>query len=177
MTNYPVYDSPKLIDLVLLDIQTQLLKMTWLTNAFGRAQKITDKTTYPAVYKGRGEYFSLLPDHMNTSYSFFMIDDPQTFDWIPNYKGKLEVNFSLIFWFDISKIEPLDERNTEDLKDEILTNLNIGYAHGGIEVTRIYEDAQNIFKGFKLSEVKSQYLMYPYAGFRFEGKLKVKQSC
>jgi len=175
--NYPIYDSPKLIDLALLDIQTNLLTLSWLTNAYGRSKKlVSGKVIYPAVYKGSGEYKSLFPDK-NSSYSFFTIDDPQDYDWRPNVKGLLTVKLSLIFWFDISKIEALDERNTEYLKDEILTLLNKGYKHGSLELTKVYEDADNIFKGYSIKEINSQYMMYPYAGFRFEGTLKVKQSC
>lgn len=176
--NYPIYNNPKLIDLALLDIQTNLLQLSWLKNAYGRAKKmVSGKTIYPAVYKSKGEYQSLFPDHNDEAYSFFMIEDPQDYDWKPNIKGSLSVRLSLIFWFDISKIESLDERNTEYLKDEILNHLNKGYKHGSLEITRIYEDADNIFKGFSLKEVNTQYMMYPYAGFRFEGTLKVKQTC
>lgn len=174
--NYPIYDSPKLIDLALLDIQNNLLNLSWLTNAYGRAKRLVKgKLIYPAVYKGSGEYKSLFPD--NSNYSFFLIDDPQDYDWRSNVKGSLTVKLSLIFWFNISKIEASDERNTESLKDDILSLLNKGYKHGSLEINRIYEDTDNIFKGFTIKEVDSQYMMYPYAGFRFEGTLKVKQGC
>lgn len=169
--SYPAYASPKLIDLELLKIQRKLEALSWLT-VYGRSRKMVDgNIIYPAVYIGHTKYKSLLPDKSN--YSFFVVDDPQEYEFNPNMKGTLTIKLNLLVWFNISQVESLDERNTEMVKEELLNILK----SSNFEISRIYENADNIFKGFTLKEVESQYMMYPYAGFRFEGTLRIKPTC
>ena len=49
--------------------------------------------------------------------------------------------------------------------------------NGRIEINRIYELAENIYRGFSLDEVDNQFLMAPYGGFRFEGIMEVTETC
>ena len=76
-------------------------------------------------------------------------------------------------------IETDDERNTESVKQQILSILNgqLWIKHGRIRINRIYEKAENIFKGFTLDEIDNQFLMQPYCGWRFEGVLEAFTDC
>jgi hypothetical protein len=183
----PVIDNPQLIDLVFGDIQNGLVtNLGWLDMAFGRAQKLvkmieTKKYVTPNVYTGKGDnYLGVSPDSKIGNFSFFWVDDPQTMDWLPNQQGSLKTPFSLIFWFDLRKVyNSKNNRNTEALKAAILRTLNGGFQmkSGRIKINRIYEQAENIYRGFTLDEVDNQFLMHPYAGFRFEGELTILEPC
>jgi hypothetical protein len=72
-----------------------------------------------------------------------------------------------------------DTRNTERVKAEILRMLNGGIwvRTGSITVDAVYSRAENVFSGFTLDEVDNQFLMSPFAGFRFEGTMRVKDVC
>ena len=187
----PIITNPELIDRVIGDIQKGLAdKLPWLDYAFGKAQRlvkiINNKRYYtPNVYAGKkpsGEYnyLGVSPDAKIGNFSFFQIDDPQIMDWEPNIRGKIDAPFGLIFWFDMRKVRPGDEsRNTEAVKAEILKVLNGGIwvKSGRIVINKIYEQAENIYKGYTLDEVDNQFLMHPYAGMRFDGILTINESC
>lgn len=186
----PVIENPQLIDRVLGEIQNGLVEnIGWLNFAFGRAQKITrmvgnKKFAEPQVYTGVGnEYRSVFPDSKIGNFSFFWLEDPQTVDFMPNQGGAIKSGFSLIFWFDLRRVyNSENNRNTEALKVQILQDLNGGYGGinlrgGRIKINRIYEQSENIYRGFTLDEIDNQFLMHPFAGFRFEGELTINQPC
>jgi len=183
----PVIDNPQLIDIVLGEMQTGLVSnLGWLDMAFGRAQRLvktieTKKYFTPNVYTGKGnEYIGVAPDSKIGNFSFFWLDDPQTMNWLPGQQGDIKTNFSLIFWFDLRRVyNEANNRNTELLKANILRTLNGGFPmrSGRIKINRIYEQAENIYRGFTLDEVDNQFLMHPFAGFRFEGELTIIEPC
>lgn len=183
----PIIPNPKLIDLVLGDIQNGLVdNLGWLDRAFGRAQKLTKiiegkRYATPNVYTGNGnDYIAVAPDSNIGNFSFFWIDDPQTVDWQPNQQSVIKSPVSLIFWFDLRRVyNSSTNRNTEQLKDQILKTLNGSFKmpNGRIKITRIYEEAANIYRGFTLDEVDNQFLMHPFGGFRMDGELTILQPC
>ena len=65
-----------------------------------------------------------------------------------------------------------DGRDTESVKAEILHVLNGGFRlrSGSIDVTKIYELAENIYRGFTLDEVDNQFLMHPLCGLPLRGR-------
>lgn len=67
----------------------------------------------------------------------------------------------------------------EPIKAEILKVLNGGFwlRSGRLTVTQIEEKAENIYKGYSLDEVDNQFLMHPFGGLRFDGKLTINESC
>lgn len=183
----PQIENPQLIDRVIGEIQIGLVEnLGWLDKAFGRAQKLVKmveikKHFTPNVYTGNGnEYEPVAPDSNIGNFSFFWIDDPQTVDWVPKQQGQIKTAFSLIVWFDLRRVyNDRNNRNTEALKADILKVLNGGFLlrGGRIKINRIYEQAENIYKGFSLDEIDNQFLMHPFGGFRFEGELTVDEPC
>lgn len=176
----PVPENPVLLDKVIVPIQELLAdKLDWLDYSFGRSQRLvtTNQKTnffYPAVHIGKGTYISTMPDQHLGNFSFFVIEDPQIFN---KSLGTITVKFALVFWFNLDKIFPQsNDRNTEAIKDQILNTLTSKFQKPGrITLTKVMEQAENIYKGFSLKEVETQYLMQPFAGLRFEGELIVIQ--
>lgn len=186
-TRAPIIKAPELLDVVINNIQTGLRdNLGWLDKAFGRAERLVkyganQKKIYtPNIYIGGNEYQEVTPDAGIGNFSFFWIDDPQTVDWTPKQSIGLKSPFSLIVWFDYRTVfnDP-NTRNKERIKRDILDVLNGGFwlKDGRIEINRIYELAENIYRGFSLDEVDNQFLMAPYGGFRFEGIMEVTETC
>lgn len=189
----PIVANPVLFDRIIGEMQKGLTdNLGWLDVAFGRAQRvvkpINGKRYYtPCVYAGgtpwvgNNDYFDVTPDANIGSFCFFWIDDPQNMDWQPNIQGSIKTEFSVIFWLDLRKVYPNDptNRNTEALKAEILRVMNGGYwkKSGTFRINRIYELAENIYRGFTLDEIDNQFLMHPYAGFRFTGEMSIDEPC
>jgi hypothetical protein len=176
----PKPDVPAFIDKVVVQIQDGLkAKLPWLNYSFGRAQKlVTTKEGknyfYPAVHIGKGTYINVLPDQELGNYSFFTIDDPQEIDFNAHAFNNIKSKFALVFWFNLNKIFPgVQDRNTEAIKAQIIELLTRGIhlTEGRINIRQIFEQPENIYKGYSLKEVDSQYMMQPFAGLRFEGEM------
>lgn len=185
MERIPLKSNPKLFDKVIGYIQEGLAdNLLWLNYAFGRAERlvknINGKRIYsPNLYVGNNEYELVTPDSGFGNYCFFTLDDPQDVEWVVGETSTLVAPFSLIVWVDMRTIDPDDERNTEAVKHDILAILNGGIwlKEGRIKINRIYEKAENIFKGFTLDEIDNQFLMQPYCGWRFEGEITAHSDC
>ncbi len=191
--NAPIIQDPVMLDAIIGHIQTGLIEnISWLDAAFGRAQRLSKningkRVITPNVYcggwngHGPNDYIEVSPDSKIGNFSFFEIEDPQTIDAGP-WAREIKCPFGLIFWFDLTRVyETAANRNTEKLKAEILHVLN-GRAgwhlpDGRIAINRIYERAENIYRGYTLTEIDNQFLMHPFAGFRFDGLLEFAELC
>lgn len=178
--------SPHLFDKVIGDMQQGIAdNVTWIDHIFGRAERllkvIAGRRYYtPNWYRGDDEYILLAPDQGLGCYGFFVLDEPQDVSWSAGLNSRLEAPFSLIVWADMREVDTqTDTRDTEKGKQDILKALNGGtWVHdGGFVINRIYERAENVFRGFTLDEVDNQFLMSPFAGWRFDGVMTIKNDC
>lgn len=182
-----------MLDRVIGEIQKALASgLPWLDAAFGRCQRLTKemngkRIVTPNVYcggwngHGENDYIEVSPDSKIGNFSFFEIEDPQTIDAGP-WARDIKAPFSLIVWFDLTRVyNEASNRNTEYIKAQILRLLGgrSGWtlSNGRVTVSRIYERAENIYRGYSLSEIDNQFLMHPFAGFRFEGVLQFAELC
>lgn len=182
----PTKRGAVLFDALIAEIQQTLGdNIEWLDHIFGRADRITRQErgrryTEPSVYRGENDYTLVTPDDKGLgNYAFFTIDDPQTIGDAVGGTYSLKAAFSLIVWCDIRTIPEAEERNGERVKMELLQLLTGGawFKRGRISVKNIYERAENVFNGFTLDEVDTQYLMHPFIGWRFSGEMSVKRDC
>ena len=191
--NAPVIQNPVMLDKIIGEIQAGLVsEVKWLDVAFGRAQRLAKSmngktiltpNVYCGGWNGHGEndYIEVSPDSKIGNFSFFEIEDPQTITAGP-WAREIKAPFGLIVWFDLTRVyNTASNRNTEKLKADILHVLNgrAGWhlTEGRIMVTKIYERAENIYRGYSLSEIDNQFLMHPFAGFRFDGILEFNELC
>lgn len=184
----PRITTPYLFDKVIRELQ-QALKdgLPWLENSFGRVERrvteVNDRRLYvPAIYEQDGMYGVMLPDDRLGCYSFFVMHEPQEVLNRMQTEVRIKSPFSLIVWVDMRRVEKKmrmpDERNTEYIKEQVLSVLETASKRKGhISINRIYERAENVFDGFSLDEVKNQFLMSPFAGFRFYGEMIVTNDC
>lgn len=176
----PQFENTQGIDAGLLPIQRELENsLSWLTWAFGKSQRLVKSINnrqfyYPAVYKALCEYVDVSPNSDLGNFCFFDILDPITISDDIDFAPRYTVNFGLVFWFNFEMIYADSERNLEEIKNDILRVLrNFPNMH----IDSIYERAENIYKGYSLKEVDTQFLMQPYAGLRFEGTLELDEEC
>lgn len=183
----PVVNNPELLDRIIGNIQNGLVdNLLWLDYAFGRAERLVkmnanQKRYYtPNVYSGNNDYIEVTPDANIGNFCFFWVDDPQNISWERGVDIGIKTVFSIIFWFDYRKIyNDASVRNKEDLKRQILDVLNGGFRliNGSYRINKVYELAENIYRGFSLDEIDNQFLMHPFGGFRFEGELSIEETC
>lgn len=186
MDRIPIIKNPELFDRVIATIQQGLADgLPWLNYSFGRAERlvktIQGKRYYtPNLYVGGNEYMLIAPDSKIGNFSFFVLDDPQDIEYYPGEQSEYKAPFSIIFWFDMRTItNDANNRNIEAVKQQIIRVLNGGILlrHGSMKITRVYTKAENIFAGFTLDEIDNQFLMHPFAGFRFAGELEIGATC
>ena len=182
----PKPENPAFFDLIITQVQDVLkAKLSWLDYSFGRSQSLVREREgrdyrYPAVHIRDNDYQSVAPNNELGNFSFFTIFDPQEIDFQPHTTNNVTAKYALTFWLNLDSIfESSTERNTEELKTNILRILTreLFLTFGRLSVTGIQEEARNIYREYSLKEIDSQYLMQPYAGFRFEGNMLFNEVC
>ena len=182
---YKMPERPYLFDRVIHGLQDALGDLPWLEHIFGRSERLVKmmdgmRNYTPNVYYGKDEYLVLLPDNKELgNYCFFVMEEPQTVSVPFNASNRVRAPFSLIVWVDMRTVgATYDDRNTEQLKEQILKTLRRAWIrHGAITLERVYERAENVFEGYSLQEVDNQYLMSPFAGFRITGEMQIDEEC
>lgn len=195
-------ENPVLLDKVIQDIQNSLkAQLNWLDRAFGRAYKLVehrpdgDKFIYPAAYIGNSEYASLLPNDNFGNFCWFDIYDPQTVTQVVQSTPQFSFSGAIVFWYNLNTIyADADVMYTEEIKDEIirvLTTPGLIKQTGRLEINKIYERFENIYKGYSLEkiynnysykgdniqDIDKQFFMHPYAGIRIEFKMTTRELC
>ena len=181
----PLRENPKLFDVAIGAIQQGLAdRLGWLDYSFGRAERLVkdvDGRKYytPNVYVGKRDYELVMPDDFHLgNYSFFVMDEPQDVEAPLQEQVKITAPFSLIVWVDMRTIDDNDERNTEAVKEAVLMALHdIHLRRGRFSVTKIYERAENVWQGFTQDETQNQFMMSPFAAFRFVGEMTIYNEC
>ncbi len=188
--------NPELIDKPIGVIQDCLNdNLSWLDHSFGKSQRLAEiqnkkKRFFPGVWiNSLGRYINVFPDQELGNFSFFTLDGPESID---SAKGRsffdVTCKISIIFWFDLSSIfESSKDRDLEAVKKQILNVLvkSLVLSNARFEVHKVYERYEKIyadldidnFRSESQEEIKSQMLMQPYAGLRFEGNLKFIEAC
>lgn len=181
-----VLTNPKLFDEAFAEIAAQLeIKLSaWPLRAFGRCQKLVEQKDrqrryYPAWFFGQNQdnYLKLFPDQSIRNFSFFTLEDGQDIPEYPNTYQSLKGEFGLVFWFYFPDIFGANWQNysIDNVKNEILHHIQrIRTSNFEFHINRIWEEADNIYKGFNHSELDCQFLMRPYGGFRIDGEITVR---
>lgn len=179
--------APKLWDYALAEFQTKLeANLSWLTTAYGRGyehmkrDKNNRQYTFPAVWANNKEYVSMFPDEHLGNYSWFDLSPVQELADSRYEYQRLFANMGIVFWLDLRTAYPIDytQRTIEHAKSDVMTALrSIFLTRSSFTISRIAETAPNIYRGYTHREVGRQFLMFPYAGFRIEGDIKINEQC
>lgn len=187
--------SPVGLDKAIQSIQQELATgLTWLEKSFGRAWEFkeidpaTEKDIrVPKCYYGEGEYINVLPNDNLKAQSFITVRNEETWPSYSRATGNSKSrDLSIIFWFNLKEINPAkDYIFTEELKTEVekILKLNAYVA----SINRYYDErVEDVFDGYisqaesgrySVDDTKTQYLMYPYSGFRFDVTIAYTEEC
>lgn len=176
----PALIAPKGLDAAILDVNQSLLQgLNWLDRAYGKADKLEEerdgrRVRFPGIYAGGGlktQYVRMFPDRTLGNFCWVDVDDGYEADWIPGQQSYLTARASWVFWYNIEDVFGVNSDNytNRNVIDAVMIALRFAK---GLEVTNIYERGENIYKGYDINEVKNQFLMRPYQGFRIETELR-----
>lgn len=180
--------APTGFDYAIESIRSALSAISWLTKSFGRAWQFKEHSgdkilTIPKVFQGQtddkhGEYLNVLPNDNLNAQSFIFATSPEKWDQFNRFEGSMKSrDIAIVFWVNMKEID--ETKNyifTDDLKADVEYILK---SHPNVlSLERYYDEkASEIFSGWSIDEVNTQYLMYPYAGMRFELTLSYPENC
>jgi len=177
----PTLANPLMIDNAFAQIQTKLVAgLSWLDHAFGKAQRMKQTVNgstfiYPAVYIGNQDYLNVFPDAHIGSFTFFDITTSEDIKDRNRVNTTLETTFSLILWFDFRKVYPANWQlqTTENVKAELLEFFRTNtFPNAKVRMSKIYDQAEDIYRNYTDKEIDDQFLMRPFGGFRMEGEIQ-----
>lgn len=186
----PLIPAPVNIDRPIQEMQVALSALPWLEKSFGRAfdayvKGADDKILiYPQVWQGNGkDFLNVMPNDNLTSLCFFKVEDPiDVLEFLPNEYSQMRARVSAIFWFNYSRIDPdaaIGYPYVELLKGEAqrkLTNILFSPT-SSLKILRVWEGADNVFRGYTIDKVEKQELVWPFGGFRIECELTFNEDC
>lgn len=177
--------APTALDVVIENLRSDLSALTWLDRAFGRAWLFRElligennrPVNLPKVYLGAGEYQNVLPNDHLTSQAFIATNGAETWGSYTTASQNAKTRqLKIVFWFNLQTIDK-DKTYifTEELKKDVELVLRNNPAIASIDE---YADdsAEQVFEGYTLPE-DSQYLMFPFAGFRFNVTVGYWEEC
>lgn len=195
MTTAQTLTSPVLEDAALLLVQNKLTSgLSWLTAAYGRAQKMVERSESgreigsPVIYAASTdgmEYIKMFPDDTLGNFSFFDLRDEQRID---NYavktpKGNIyKFGAGLIVWFDFRTVypSPADWKGysvanvVQQVSDLLQTSQIAGV---NIEIERYYYSVENIYRGYDHKEIANQFAIRPFGVFRVDLNITYRKLC
>ena len=173
--------NPKMFDKAVLPIQNALASaFPWLDHIIGICETLIDKKDNKPFksanyYIGGGQYEQIMPCEELGNFSFFYLRDPQVFG--AKDQNLVKSPFSLVIWYDLTNVLPeYDERNTEQIKGQImgvLNSLRLPY----LKITKIWEKPTNVFTDFSYDPTSNQFLMHPFTGLRIDGEMIARLDC
>lgn len=192
----PLIATPVNIDRPIQEIQAALGALGWIEKIFGRSWLATKSTQgifaskqvyYPQVWQGVDangkprDLLEVLPNDNLNSQVFFKVNDPTTLvEFVRDGDSMLRNTVDIIFWFNLRRIDrDIDYPYIELLKGQVLNVLStmLFTPDSSLEVLRIWENAKDVFKGYDITDLKDQELIYPWGGFRFECEITYRQDC
>ena len=170
-----------MFDKAVLPIQNALASaFPWLDHVIGICETLIDKKDNKPFksanyYIGGGQYEQIMPCEELGNFSFFYLRDPQVFG--AKDQNLVKGPFSLVIWYDLTNVLPeYDERNTEQIKGQImgvLNSLRLPY----LKITKIWEKPTNVFTDFSYDPTSNQFLMHPFTGLRIDGEMIARLDC
>lgn len=175
--------NPVGIDLVVDAIQRKLDdEFNWLEKSFARAVKASSTTSegddieFPAMFIEDGKDLTNMLNIDNyDAYSFFyaedaenIVDDDEYNQFIAN---RLQRTLHLFVWLDLKRVDPTEVENyTEKVKQDIWKAIGETYYYcdTSAEIVNVFDEPDNIFEDFTFDYIKSQNMLYPKVGIRFE---------
>jgi len=192
--NIPIIPNPIGFDAAVADLQTAVATVSYIEKSFGRAfihreMRAGKMITLPKVYQGSGEYYNPLPNgELKASTFILAIGEEHCEDYQQYEQNIFTRKVALIFWGNLQLIDPdKDYIFLEEVKSDIMIAIKESKSFKSYDAY-IDERYSEVFREFAsyltntardtdTDEINTQYLMYPYAGFRMSLTLTYDQPC
>ncbi len=184
----PQIEEPVNIDRPIQELQNELATLGWLEKSFGRSfpsfriDGSGKKLIYPEVWQGVGkDLLNVMPNDNLKSQSFFKVEEPiQVAEFVPGGYSQMKGTISIIFWFNLKEIDlDLDHRYLEILQAQAQKKITgvLFTPTSSIKILRIWHTAEQVFRGYDLTQTAAELFSHPYGGFRFECELSYMEDC
>lgn len=159
------------------------VNLPWISFAFGRAFTFNEDTKrIPKCYAGDGEYINVLPNDtlfrpLTAASLFFQVRTSEKYSQFNYEHGSTkETTIGIIFWGNLKLIDS-DKGYifTEELKDDVEQIIKRNPYVREIE-SWTDERVENVFDLYSI-DANTQYLMYPYTGFRVNVIINYPEAC
>ena len=176
----PVLADAKLIDSVLLELQTGLAsQLSWLNHAFGKASqqqylKEGQRIVRPSVYVGGEDYLVVFPDEHIGNFTFFDVYDPEKLNDSSGFNAVVNAKVGLVLWFDYRSVYSSDwqQRSIDNVKFDLVQALkSVRLRKSRMKIIESFERVDNIYKGYTHNEINRNFLMRPYGGLKIDLEL------
>lgn len=163
----------QLFDVAAEDIRARMAGLSWINNAYGRAETIYRGTgrgreRILAVYSGSNEYTELYPRTELGNFSYLVLDSRVQVDSlskIGTFKGAVDA--SLVVFFDFRDVGTADNLTAQNVANDVLTRLNSGLDYAKIRVIDYTDDIEDVFAPMSLTNREPALLMRPFGALRF----------
>jgi len=172
-----------LFDVAAEDIRSRMAGLSWLDNAYGKAETVyrgtgRDRQRVLAVYSGSNEYTELYPRTEIGNFSYLVLDGPVNVTSLTatgSFKGQAEA--SLVVFFDLRDVGTLDNLTAQNVASEVLMRLNTGLSYTRVQVQNYTDDIEQVFSPMALTDREPALLMRPFGALRFRLNLTWLTRC
>ncbi len=180
----PTIISPVNADVYINNLQLAFAGLSWVEYSFGRTTRHTEDIkgvlkTYPKAYQSGITYQNVMPNNnLGKGYSF--IEVPRAdMDFNKGHQNTWEYDISMVFYFNYKKVDstkgyPFGEELLQDVMVILQTDVSLKCEVIPNNVTFVVEE---IFEGYSLDIIQTQYLMYPWGGFKIDATMKFIGDC
>ena len=173
----------KLFDVAAEDIRTRLSGLSWLTNAFGRAETVYQgrkrrRERTLAVYQGGNEYTALYPRQDIGNYSYLVLDsDVRVSSLTATGIVHASADASLVVFYDFRDVGTVDNLTAQNVAAEVLDRIATGLTDCQIQVQSYTDDINEVFRPMDLTEIEPALLMRPFGALRFRLRVTWRTKC
>lgn len=174
------------IDKRLQDVASHMGDLTWLSYAFGLANRDVSykdgkEFIFPSAYQdiNAKDPISMMPSDLYAAFSFWTKEPESEFD---ENASRMMYQVSCIFFCDLRKIAPTNnfKLTKSKIREDILrffrTHENAGF--GQLTITSLIDDdITGVYKGFTLSQIDNKYRMLPKYAIRVNFDFSFLHEC
>lgn len=184
-------DDPFGIDITVKSLQILYEEFSWLEKSFARAIIRSEKRKnqagtefnyiFPGMFSRVGDdvydYLNMMELDNYDAYSFFLaLDTEDSIDY-EELQNQYRRRLDNIVWLNLEKVDSTKgydylEEIKQDVRNKVKEN-----RFGTIEIVSIEDEPEAIFREFSLETTDTQFLYYPYRGFRIIMNVTYDEPC
>jgi len=185
-------EDPLGIDITVKSLQILYEEFAWLEKSFARAvirseKRKTDTGSdfnyiFPGIFSRVGDdvydYLNMMELDNYDAYSFFLALDPEeSVEYEEEIQNQYRRRLDNIIWLNLEKVDDTKGYDyLEEIKQDVRNKIEKN-RFGTIDIVSIEDEPENIFREFSLELTNTQFLYYPYRGFRIIMNVTYDEPC